>query len=429
MSGDAANDAALMEVIHAQGWSKKQQYMTKREAEKVTDLKQVFKGNTRITNFDALQYFTQLKSISNNAFYQCSELKSVIIPKRASVLEHRSFGGCTSLSNCIMHDGITTFGNESLLRVPATNLFLPSKTTTIGNNAFDSTELSGEIIIDAKFTSIGTGAFRNTKITKVTITEDCILTSIPNTCFYDTKTLKEVVLSSKVEKIGKDSFNKTILEKINTDRIKIIGDSAFASSKVKEFNFISTESIGKSVFYNTPLQSAILNEGLKTIGDRAFNITALTEIHIPSTVTSIGVAAFKDTGRGKLVSITVHEDNPVYDSRENCNAIIETQTNTLLFGCKNTIIPEGVVAIAGNAFYYQTGLSSVIFPSTLTDILDNPFPYITIRSATFKSITPPNMPAAMTMVYATFYVPAESIDVYKAHIWFSQYADKIYAIQ
>ena len=75
----------------------------------------------------------------------------------------------------------------------------------------------------------------------------------------------------------------------------------------------------------------------------------LTSVTIPNSVTSIGDDIF--AGCDGLTSIKVEDGNPVYDSREDCNAIIETASNTLVFGCMNTIIPNSVTSIGECAFY------------------------------------------------------------------------------
>ena len=101
------------------------------------------------------------------------------------------------------------------------------------------------------------------------------------------------------------------------------------------------------------------------IGNDAFRVcNNLTSITIPKGVTSIGNWAFP----AKLDSITVDSDNPVYDSRKNCNAIIETATKTLIAGCKNTIIPSDVTGIGNNAFRACDELTSVTIPSGVTYI-------------------------------------------------------------
>ena len=74
-----------------------------------------------------------------------------------------------------------------------------------------------------------------------------------------------------------------------------------------------------------------------------------------------------------LTSIVVEEGNPVYDSRNNCNAIIETATNTLLSGCKTTIIPNSVTSIGDYAFTGCSGLTSVTIPNSVTSIGDGAF--------------------------------------------------------
>lgn len=72
--------------------------------------------------------------------------------------------------------------------------------------------------------------------------------------------------------------------------------------------------------------------------------------------------------RSSLTSIVVDAGNKVYDSRENCNAIIETETNLLVKGCNKTIIPKSVTKIASSAFQGCTGLTSVVIPEGVKEI-------------------------------------------------------------
>jgi hypothetical protein len=91
-------------------------------------------------------------------------------------------------------------------------------------------------------------------------------------------------------------------------------------------------------------------------------------------VTSIGDKAFY--GCTGLTSISVDSDNSVYDSRNNCNAIIETATNALIYGCKSTVIPDSVTSIDRSAFSGCTGLTSVIIPDSVTSIENRSFGYV-----------------------------------------------------
>ena len=133
------------------------------------------------------------------------------------------------------------------------------------------------------------------------------------------------------------------------------------------------------------LTSVSIGNNVTSIGGLAFcGCDGLTSITIPNSVTSIGDWAFSYCSG--LESIKVKSGNSVYDSRDNCYAIIKTETNELLYGCKNTVIPNSVTSIGDWPFYGCSGLTSITIPNSVTSIGDWAF----IDCTSLTSITIPN---------------------------------------
>lgn len=111
----------------------------------------------------------------------------------------------------------------------------------------------------------------------------------------------------------------------------------------------------------------VIGSSVTTIGDYAFDdCNGLHGVlNIPSNVTSIGLNAFRYCA---FSGMTVDPGNPVFDSRDNCNAIITTSTNELRVGCVNTVIPNTVTAIGENAFCGLNGLTTIDIPESVTTI-------------------------------------------------------------
>ena len=160
-----------------------------------------------------------------------------------------------------------------------------------------------------------------------------------------------------------------------TYNVTSIGNNAFSGCKGLTAVTIpaSVTSIGDNAFTGcVGLSSITLPANLTSIGDNAFSgCTGITAITIPASVTSIGSNALSNC-KG-LASIAVEAGNATYSSPNNCNAIIQSGTNLLVAGCKNTVIPTSVTSIGSGAFTGSTELASITIPSSVTKIADDAF--------------------------------------------------------
>lgn len=122
-------------------------------------------------------------------------------------------------------------------------------------------------------------------------------------------------------------------------------------------------------------------EGMTRLEDNAFRGCYLDSIiYIPRSVEHIGELAFEP--HFYIEGFVVDEANAVYDSREGCNAIIETATGTLLFGCMNSFVPHGVERIAPYAFIGAPGPERLDIPATVKEIGKKAFFHSGVRAVT-----------------------------------------------
>ena len=319
--------------------------------------------------------------IEDKVFLECRYITSVEIPSTVTEMGNWVFAGCTSLTSINVAEENTVYDsrNESnaiiekksnKLIYGCKNTKIPESVTAIGSNAFYQCSSLESIEIPSTVTSIGEWAFFGcSSLTSLEIPEG--VTSIGESAFNGCAALKSIEIPSGVTSIGQQLFYKChALECVTIPSgVTSIADEAFYEcAALKSIEIPSTVvSIGKWCFYGNGITSIEIPEGVKSIGERAFReCTHLTSIKIPSTVESIGDWVFYKCS--SLISIVVDEDNKVYDSRENCNAIIEVSNNKLVYGCKNTKIPLGVTSIGFTAFAGCSGLTSIEIPEEVTSI-------------------------------------------------------------
>ena len=234
-----------------------------------------------------------------------------------------------------------------------TSVVFPNTLTFIGQRAFlDCHGITGEVVIPDSVTIIGVNAFFYCDgITSVVFGSG--LQEIRDYSFAQCYAL---------EHISKLPESLTVLDNGAFDRCGLLCDSIVIPPLVT--------TIGERAFAYCQIPSVVISEGVTTIKRGAFSSCPIGALHVPSTLVSIspennayGEGAFHNCSR--LQSITVDEANPIYDSRGNCNALIETATNTLLKGCKNTVTPDDIAIIGHNAFLSINELNTITIPNSV----------------------------------------------------------------
>lgn len=244
-------------------------------------------------------------------------------------------------------------------------------------------------------TTIDSIAFKQcTELTQITIPNS--ITSIGNNAFNGCSGLSEVTIPASITSLGDYSFANIN----NLNAINFYADNC--SCIVGPFSMSGTKNLN-------------IGNSVTTIPDVLFaEIKSLETVYIPASVKSISSTAFMGSMSEYIV---VDEGNTVYDSRENCNAIIEKSTKKLIYGSGNTTIPEGVTTIDNNAFTYNLNLLSITIPSSVVSIGEQSFLWCdNLTEITCLAKTPPTI-GFMTFFIANpsipVYVPAESLDDYK----------------
>lgn len=208
------------------------------------------------------------------------------------------------------------------------------------------------------------------------------ITAIGKYAFYNFDSLVAIRVDKRNRVYdSREDCNAIILSKTNElvlgcqatvipNTVTSIGESAFASCSHLTAISIpnSVKSIGSGAFFRCHSLTAIaIPNSVTSIGDVAFYYCySLASVSISGSVTSIGrdVFHFCDS----LSCIHVDPDNPVYDSRDTCNAIILSNNNELIVGCRKTVIPNTVTSIGKRAFYHCVGLDSISIPNSVTSI-------------------------------------------------------------
>ena len=261
-----------------------------------------------------------------------------------------------SIKKVIIEDGVTNIGSSALIGCKnIESIIIPNSVTSIGDNAFSGCTKLSEITIPDSVEIIGRQVFQNcTNLTQIKISES--VKSIGEFAFYNTAWYNAqpdgMVYLDNIAYVYKFQNGEDCPEKFSIKNgTNIIAERAFSDCyKLKSISIPNTvKAIGSNAFSGcTGLTDVLIPDSVTSIGDFAFYACSFTDIIIPKSVTKIGAGIFSSCE--ELKTIIVSNENTVYDSRNDCNAIIETESNTLIEGCRYTTIPNSVTIIGNGAF-------------------------------------------------------------------------------
>ena len=338
-----------------------------------------FSGCSQITSVVVPEGVSEIKG---GAFGLCGNLQAISLPTTLRIMGDVVFEGCGSLDNVVIPPGIESIPWGLFMDCRGLSKFeIPNTVTTIGCYAFENCDNLKTVIIPNSVKSIGGMSFRGGLETVYSYIEDPF--EIEDGTFYGWGDHTDATLYVPAGTIDKyrntphwDQFlniremgeaqldvpqtytdDQGVIYTLDTESMTYT-----VTGHIDDFNLnvvipstlfdLPVTRIGNDALGWSELGSVVLPEGIVTIGMNAISDCQISSLYIPSTITSLYPNDDNPFSCNQQLSqIQVAEGNTVYDSREGCNAIIETATNKLIAGCNSTIIPESVVSIGPDAFY------------------------------------------------------------------------------
>lgn len=335
----------------------------------------------------------QTKFIWHSVFEYCKKLKIVNIPDSVISIYDYAFHSCNNVNELYISKNAEYIGNSAFDNNgnSLTSIEIPSKLKIINKSSFEGNHCLENLIIPESVIIIHKDAFSTLyNLESIVIPKNVMYIDNNNlsNCsnlksiivdkenkYYDSRDNCNAIIETKTNKLIAGCYKTQIPSDVTTiAQWSFVGcyfgysqDDDCTTIKIPE----SVRTIEDYAFYVTDLTSITIPEGVVEIGNISFDSYQLEKISISSTVRSLESESF---GYGSdLLYINVDSKNKYYDSRDNCNAIIEKNTNKLILGSKNTIIPKTIISIGNDAFTRNRLIESIVIPSNITKIEDMAF--------------------------------------------------------
>lgn len=470
--------------------------------------------NTFILGGDNFLIPSSVTSIKSYAFYQSkltsivipntityigtdafaySALQSINIPESVKTISNRAFYCCDNLRTITISEGVEYIGQYAFSYCNFETITIPSTIKVIEDEAFSHMSscltqiivvnnpnyiVRDNLLINVNTNTLITGAVKN--VTDLTIQN---INKIANDAFYGCDSLVKVTIRGEII-VGEDAFcgcdslKEVILDGVielqsyafggcdNLYTVRCNNPDIITSNSFQDTYIISmpyskiydTYNEYKGVVYTDLFYDHNVDDFISTIkfirpGVTSLNISKQYKFNTSSYNYIHEIYRFPTQNVSEII---VDSSNFFYDSRENCNAVIETQTNSLLLGCTNTVIPNTVTKIAKNSFI-NANVESIIIPDSVeyieADVFNTNLKEITLGRGiksidnfinkglftdysnwpgvkiTFTSTTPCKLNFDISTIASAIYVPEEALEDYKTNPYWWKYADIIYPIQ
>lgn len=417
------------------------------EAAAVTSLDSVFTADSQITSFNELAFFTGLTAIGRDAFRDCSALQQITLPRHVRFLQQ----------NALRNTGLTM-------------LTVPSTVVGIGDHCLDDCRQLQTVVFEATLPSTNEGVSPLQgcpALTAIFVQKYAEPDQKDRNAWNILQPLMKTHISfadAEVKAICLKHWDKDGDGELQIDEAQAVTslNAAFCHNPViSHFDelrfFTGLQEIGISDFEACLALASVklpvtikhirawafrrckalhyidLPEGLQSIEHDAFVVSGLRSIRIPASTTSIATTAI--SACQQLTSVVVSPDNPVYDSRDSCNAIIETRTNMMVSASARAHIPPSVTSLSDEAFNFFNP-EELTIPAQITHI--GPWSLATHVSRLYmESPIPPTFDSQGGQLHIIqlpneehpdleIFVPVGSAEAYRQAEGWSEFADYIH---